>query len=58
MFYIGLHSLNMKNFFLSVTTGPSAFIFGMRRHLVHFYQACLNNAPVAKNGPLGVTCFM
>ena len=39
----------MKNFFLSVTTGPSAFIFGMKHHLVHFYQACLNNAPVAKN---------
>ena len=44
---------------LSKTTRPRALIFGMKHHLVNFYQVCSNNIPWAKNGPVpGATCFI
>ena len=44
MFYIGLYWENVKNL-MSETTGPKALIFGMKHHLVDFYQVCSNYRP-------------
>ena len=38
----------MKKIFLSDTTMPRALIFGMKHHLVNFYQVCSNYIPGAK----------
>ena len=32
----------MKKIFLSETSRPRALIFGMKQHLVNFYQVCAN----------------
>ena len=63
MFYIGLYREKHEKIFLSETTMPRAFIFGMKHHLVNLYQVCLNYnkkkyIPGAKKWPApGVTCF-
>ena len=41
----------MKTIFMSRPTRPRALIFGMKHHLVNFYQVCSNYIPGAKNGP-------
>ena len=58
MLYIDLYREKREKIFLSETTRPSALIFGMKQHLVNFYQVCSNYTSGAKNGPApGVTCF-
>ena len=42
---------NREKIFLSDTTRPRAFIFGMKHHLVNLYQVCSNYIPGAKNVP-------
>ena len=46
MFYIGLYWEKHEKIFFSETTRPRALIFGMKHHLVNFYQFVW-----AKNGP-------
>ena len=50
MLYIDLYREKHENIFLSETTRPKAFIFGMKHHLVNLYQVCSNYTPGAKNG--------
>ena len=58
MLYIDLYREKHEKIFLSETTKPRALIFGMKHHLVDFYQVCANYTPGAKNGSTpGVTCF-
>ena len=58
MFNLGLHRENVKKIILSETTGPRAFIFGIKNHQVDLYKVCSNYSPGAKYGPtLGVTCL-
>ena len=40
----------MQKNFLSETTRPRVFIFGVKHHLVNLYQVCSNYIHWAKNG--------
>ena len=40
-----------EKIFLSETTMPRGLIFGMKHHLVDFYQVCSNYATWAKDSP-------
>ena len=51
MFYIGLNREKHEKIFLTETTRPRVLIFGMKHHLVDFYQVCSNHTPGAKNAP-------
>ena len=59
MLYIDIYREKRGRVFLSWAAGPPrALVFGMKLHLVDFYQVCSNFTPGAKNGPApGVTCF-
>ena len=59
MLYIDIYRKKRRRVFLSGAAGPPrALVFGMKLHLVDFYQVCSNYNPGAKNGPApGVTCF-
>ena len=48
MFNIGLDRENMEKIFLTETTRQIALIFGMKHHLVDFYQIYSKNAPGSK----------
>ena len=50
MYYIGLYKEKHEKIFLSKTTRPRAFMFGMKHHPVNLYQVCSNYIPGAKNG--------
>ena len=51
MLYIDLYREKHEKIFLSETTRPRALIFGMKHHLVNFYQVFSNYSPGAKNTP-------
>ena len=42
MLYIDFYMEKHEKIFLSETTRPRALIFGMKHHLVDFYQVCSN----------------
>ena len=50
MLYIDLYREKHEIIFLSETTRPRDLIFGIKHHLVDFYQVCLNYTPGTKNG--------
>ena len=52
--FINLYRENMKNFYLSETTRPRALIFGMKHHLVDFYQVCSNDVWPRCRGHIGL----
>ena len=51
MLYTGLNREKHEKIFLSETIRPRALIFGMKHHLVVFYQVCSNNAPLDQKWP-------
>ena len=51
MLYKDLYREKHEKIFLSETTWLRALIFGMKHHIVDFYQVCSNYTPGAKNGP-------
>ena len=51
MLYIDLYREKHETFFLFETIRPRALIFGMKHHLVDFYQLCSNYTPGSNYGP-------